>query len=246
MTAHDSTRRSTVEAEPELQRPRRRPRHRLAALVAALALTTSGLTAVATAPTASAASTSSAEQQFSSLLNASRRQYGRASLSRRSDLDAVARAWARSMASRNKLSHNPQLTRQVRGWRYVGENVGVGPSSSTLHQALMKSPGHRANILDRDFTQSGIGVAYGRGRMWVVQVFRRPSSTSVRSTKSSSKTIGYGSRGSTVKRLQRKLGVRTSGFFGKKTLRALKRYQKRKHLVVTGRLDSRTRRSLRL
>ncbi len=231
--------------ETEELRQRRPIRRRFTAILTAVTLAASALTATVAIPSASAASTSTAEQQFSSALNASRRQYGRRSLSRSTELNSVARSWARYMASRNKLAHNPRLTRQVRNWRFVGENVGVGSSTSSLHAALMRSPGHRANILDRDYTQSGIGVAYGHGRMWVVQVFRKPSSSASRSS-SRTKTLGYGSHGRSVLRLQRKLHVRpTSGYFGPKTRRAVKKYQKRHHLRVTGKLDRSTRRALR-
>ncbi|MGL5829380.1 MAG: CAP domain-containing protein, partial [Angustibacter sp.] len=223
---------------------RRPQRRRSTALLTALALIVATLTATASAPSAAAASTTTVEQQFSNLLNSSRRSYGRRALSRSAELNSVARSWARYMASRNRLAHNPRLTRQVRNWRFVGENVGVGPSTSSLHSALMRSPGHRANILDRDFTQSGIGVAYGHGRIWVVQVFRKPASSASRSSQRT-KTLAYGSRGKSVKRLQRRLHVRPTGYFGPKTRKALKKYQKRNRLRVTGKLDSSTRRAMR-
>ena len=63
------------------------------------------------------------------------------------------------MASSNTLKHNPNLTSQVKGWHYVGENVGVGGDVSSLHAAFMASAPHKANILDKDYTQIGVGVA---------------------------------------------------------------------------------------
>src|SRR4051794_20153616 len=54
-------------------------------------------------------------------------------------------------------------------------------------------------------------------------------------TRSSANTLRYGMRGSAVKELQRKLHVRpTSGYFGKKTRAAVKWFQRRHHLKVTG------------
>jgi uncharacterized protein YkwD len=38
----------------------------------------------------------------------------------------------------------------------------------------MHSPEHKANILDRDYTQVGIGAVTVNGRVWVAEVFRRP------------------------------------------------------------------------
>ncbi|MBC7287313.1 MAG: hypothetical protein H5T86_04555 [Armatimonadetes bacterium] len=42
------------------------------------------------------------------------------------------------------------------------------------HQELMASPGHAANILDRDFTDFGIGLAADRnGSYWITEMFVR-------------------------------------------------------------------------
>jgi hypothetical protein len=53
-----------------------------------------------------------------------------------------------------------------------------------LHEGLMNSPGHRANILKKDFTAAGIGISLGERpadepphtllpSMWITQVFTR-------------------------------------------------------------------------
>jgi Cysteine-rich secretory protein family len=110
-----------------------------------------------------------------SAVNSSRANAGRRPLSLRSDLSAVAYRWSQHMASTGTLAHNPSLTRQVTHWRWVGENVGYGPDWRSVETAFMNSPGHRSNILDRDYTQIGIGVVVKNGRVWVTQVFRSPS-----------------------------------------------------------------------
>ena len=110
-----------------------------------------------------------------SAVNSARANAGRRPLSLRSDLSAVAYRWSQHMAATGTLAHNPNLTRQVSHWRWVGENVGYGPSWSAVETALMNSPSHRANILDRDYSQIGIGVVVRNGRVWVTQVFRSPS-----------------------------------------------------------------------
>lgn len=90
-------------------------------------------------------------------------------------LSTVALRWAHQMGRSQKLKHNPRLTNQVRGYRFVGENVGYGPSLSRTHAAFMKSPGHRANVLDRDYNQIGMAVVKdSKGRYWIVEVFRDP------------------------------------------------------------------------
>jgi uncharacterized protein YkwD len=39
----------------------------------------------------------------------------------------------------------------------------------------MHSPGHRANILNKGYTQVGMAVVHEDNRVWVVQVFRKPA-----------------------------------------------------------------------
>jgi hypothetical protein len=110
-----------------------------------------------------------------SAVNSARASAGRHSLSLRSDLSAVAYRWSQHMAATGTLAHNPGLTSQVSNWRWVGENVGYGPDWRTVETAFMNSPGHRANILDRDYSQIGIGVVISGNRIWITQVFRSPS-----------------------------------------------------------------------
>ena len=78
------------------------------------------------------------------------------------------------MAASQKLYHNPSLATAVKNWSWVGENVGYGPSVASLQSAFMASPGHRANILDHQFTQVGVGAVTVNGTIWVSVVFRRP------------------------------------------------------------------------
>jgi uncharacterized protein YkwD len=221
---------------------------RMVAGTAALAVGFGALIGLTAAPAAQATTTEPAvERVFVSHVNKERQHRRIRSLATSTDLTTVARTWARSMARSGVLRHNPQLTRDVHGWRYLGENVGVGGSEWPLHQALMASPPHRANILSSHYTQVGVGVAYGRGRVWVVQVFRQPTSRAAAAvSRSSSPTIGYGSRGATVRALQRRLHIHSDGVFGRSTLRHLVAYQRRHHLSATGRLDARTRRYLHI
>jgi hypothetical protein len=143
----------------------------------AAALVASTVVALSPAPaSASGPNTSS----VLSAVNSARASAGRRPLSLRSDLSGVAYRWSQKMAASGTLKHNPNLTGQVSGWRWVGENVGYGPSWRAVHVALMNSASHRANILDRDYSQIGIGVVVRNGRVWITQVFRAPSgSTSV-------------------------------------------------------------------
>jgi uncharacterized protein YkwD len=42
---------------------------------------------------------------------------------------------------------------------HLAENVGTASSPEEVHQGLMRSPGHRSAILDRQVTRVGVGVA---------------------------------------------------------------------------------------
>lgn len=119
------------------------------------------------------------EQQALELLNSERTQRGTSALAVSSELTDVARVHSGAMASRGHLYHNPSLTTDVSNWTRLTENIGVGPSVPSVHDAFMNSSGHRANILDPRVTEVGVGVETRDGRVWVTQVFRHPSSGSV-------------------------------------------------------------------
>lgn len=76
----------------------------------------------------------------------------------------VAHGWAKHLARTGSLAHNPNITAQITKrcpeWTAIGENVGVvyGKSVDSLFHAYMKSPEHRANILDRRYHQIGIAT----------------------------------------------------------------------------------------
>ena len=59
--------------------------------------------------------------------------------------------------------------------RYLlaGENLELAPTLTIAHNGLIKSPGHRANILQAGFGRVGIGVMDGGRRgLMVTQNFR--------------------------------------------------------------------------
>jgi len=110
--------------------------------------------------------------EFQAEVNSYRAANGLAPLHRDSSLDNRAQYWSKHMADNNKLSHS-NLSSLLPPWSAAGENVGRGGSVSSLMNALIGSPGHRANLLG-DFTHVGIGVwRAGDGTVWVTQVFTR-------------------------------------------------------------------------
>ena len=64
-------------------------------------------------------------------------------------------------------------------YRYTGENIASGDKGVTvgsLHAALMRSDGHRANILAPGFTHIGIGVhCSAAGKIFITEDFSRPT-----------------------------------------------------------------------
>ena len=124
---------------------------------------------------ASAASAAGEEGDFINRLNSLRAAHGLPALAVYGDLTSVARGQSVRMGQQNLLYHNPNLTTEVTNWLSVGENVGYGGSVLSIHDALVNSPGHRANMLSSTFTQVGIGTYWSAtGRLWVTQVFRKP------------------------------------------------------------------------
>jgi hypothetical protein len=113
---------------------------------------------------------------FVARINAERANAGLPALAVAGDLADVARRHTERMAAENRLYHNPNLGSEVSNWQRLTENVGRGGSVANLHTAFMSSASHRANILDAQVTQVGVGVVVAGDTMWVTQVFRLPQS----------------------------------------------------------------------
>ncbi|TVR20789.1 MAG: CAP domain-containing protein [Nitriliruptor sp.] len=125
------------------------------------------------APPADAAVLPAAEAEFLCNINAERQEVGLPGLRVVAELTDVARAHSGRMADASLLYHNPNLASEVSNWRVLAENVGRGHSVGSLHQALMESRGHRANILNTSITEVGVGVEARGSTLWVTQVFRQ-------------------------------------------------------------------------
>ncbi len=119
--------------------------------------------------------------------NAQRVKDGLTPLKLNKSLDLAAENKAKNMASLDYWSHNTPsgqppwvfVTAQNYSYQELGENLATGFSneSSTIN-AWMASAEHRANILNKDFSQIGLGVAQssdykaaGGGPMTIVVAF---------------------------------------------------------------------------
>jgi uncharacterized protein YkwD len=114
------------------------------------------------------------------LLNEERLRHGLPTLDVRADLTDIAKRHSLAMAESDRLYHNDEYFSSATGERIGagrrGENVAKHQSAANAHAALMKSPGHRANILDPQFTVVGVGAAGpDSGMRYFTQNFLRPA-----------------------------------------------------------------------
>ncbi|MDT8862183.1 CAP domain-containing protein [Alkalihalobacillus sp. MEB130] len=121
------------------------------------------------------------EQQMVDLVNQERAQRGLAPLQINEQLTEVARVKAQDMIDHQYFSHQSptygspfdMLTQFDVSYRTAGENLAGNQTVEAAHQALMNSDGHRANILNADYGEVGIGIIEGGpyGKMFV-QLFK--------------------------------------------------------------------------
>ena len=95
------------------------------------------------------------------LMNAARADVQAPAFREDPTLSARAQQRAEQMCARNQFSHDGYQA-AFRGLPYnrMGENLAMGQQEPhAVHGQLMNSPGHRANILKREFRAVGIGHA---------------------------------------------------------------------------------------
>jgi uncharacterized protein YkwD len=100
-------------------------------------------------------------------------------------LAQLARDYSRQMARQGFFDHydpagrtvtDRALSARISNWSSIGENLFFCEEhpyfTTTAVRGWMKSRTHRTNILDRDWTTTGIGIATARdGSIFVTQVF---------------------------------------------------------------------------
>ncbi len=139
------------------------------------------------------------EREFIDRINAERTERGLYALASDPMLEQAARRHSLDMSAQGYFSHmapassqRSPMDRYLSGlhasgqptpaYVMVGENIYYcscsRPGGDVLmgHQALMNSPGHRANILDARFTSIGVGIYRdSAGGFWVTEMFLRDS-----------------------------------------------------------------------
>ncbi|MDR3083763.1 MAG: CAP domain-containing protein [Streptomyces sp.] len=130
-----------------------------------------------TVPSQRTSAPSSVEAQVIALVNQERANVGCRPVSADSDLHGLAQAFSEDMAARDFFDHtdpsgnDPWDRAKARGITDLGgENIARGQANAqSVMDAWMHSPGHRANILNCDFTTLGVGVHFGSGGPWWTQ-----------------------------------------------------------------------------
>lgn len=134
--------------------------------------------------TAAASSFSQYQKKVVELVNKERAAAGLSPLKEVAALDNVATLKSQDMVNKNYFSHTSptygspfEMLKQF-GISYTaaGENIAYGQSSpEEVMNGWMNSPGHRANILNANFTQIGVGIAKkANGQLYWTQTFTRP------------------------------------------------------------------------
>ncbi|MGR6972959.1 CAP domain-containing protein [Streptomyces cynarae] len=132
-----------------------------------------------TIPHQKVTSEAAAEAEVLRLVNQERAKVGCSPVTPNGPLRKLAEAFSEDMAARNFFDHtdpdgkDPWQRAAVLGITDLGgENIARGQATpQDVMDAWMNSPGHRANILNCDFTTLGVGVHFGSGGPWWTQDF---------------------------------------------------------------------------
>jgi len=135
------------------------------------------------------------EKYILKYMNISRRKRGKGKLSSNRGLKRVARGHSKTMSKKGKIWHGNGVHVAINSvshrkgfWGFIssiffsysrsGENVGMiggfrDPQKigKKFHNMWMKSPGHKANMMNSDFSLVGIGVKKGRKGWFATQLF---------------------------------------------------------------------------
>jgi uncharacterized protein YkwD len=121
------------------------------------------------------------EVEMLQLVNAERRAAGLKPVRADPLMTQVARAHSRDMFARGYFSHvspdgkdmGQRMLQAQLGYLAAGENLALAPTLFSAHTGLMRSPGHRANVLRPQFGRLGIGILDGGSHgLMVTQAFR--------------------------------------------------------------------------
>ncbi len=122
-----------------------------------------------------------AEQELFMSVNHARRAQGLPPLKWNENLAVAARRHASVMAQQGAAEHGfagePSLATRVTlaGGRFVwlSENVAQGPGVGAIQDEFLRSPKHRANMLDSDMDSIGVGIVERHGQLFAVEDYSK-------------------------------------------------------------------------
>ncbi len=163
--------------------------HRMLGLLSLLLMTVKivSVSLVAITPAATVTASAITNESVITLANEARVENGMGELIPNSLLTRAAQNKANDMLARQYFAHNtpdgatPWTFIKATGYNYItaGENLAIDFSEAeSVQSAWMNSPGHRANILNANFKEIGIGISKGQFNghetIIVVQMFGTP------------------------------------------------------------------------
>jgi uncharacterized protein YkwD len=143
--------------------------------------------ATMTGPTVTSADAKTVASNVITKTNSVRESNRLQSLAENDTLDAAAQAKLADMFAKNYWDHTGPSGETAwqfidgKGYKYIlaGENLAKGFNNSTeVVEAWMDSPSHRENILNKEFTETGVAVGSGKikgiNTTLIVQIFGEP------------------------------------------------------------------------
>jgi uncharacterized protein YkwD len=142
------------------------------------------------APAQTAAELEAWRKRMLELANAARAEQKLKALVLEPTLSDAAQAHAADMLKRGYFEHDTpegegideRYSKAGKDWAWTGENIfqcsGCTPVTEEvlmeIHQDWMESEGHRENILDKDYTAFGFGLAVDGEELYAVEAFATP------------------------------------------------------------------------
>ncbi|MDD3284851.1 MAG: CAP domain-containing protein [Patescibacteria group bacterium] len=124
--------------------------------------------------------------QIFNLINKERIKRNIPPLTLNNKLIQAAKNKAKDLADKKYFDHNSPNGKQFSSWiketnykySFIGENLAINfQTEETTINAWMKSESHKENILEKNFTETGIAITTNNeGKIIIVQIFGRPES----------------------------------------------------------------------
>ena len=118
-------------------------------------------------PTKEMRAESEEKEKLLKLVNQARAEVGATPLVLKDQVNRVAKIKAEDMVKNKYFSHTSpthgspfvMMSKYEITYNYAGENLAGNQTAEGAHEALMKSEGHRKNILNPNYRYLGIGIA---------------------------------------------------------------------------------------